>query len=165
MDKYRDLIEEKEEKSISALKYLINSEDKFIRSKVEEIQKEFEEYSKAKAAKKAIEYIKTIKTIRWPVSFWMSFEDIDKYKLGDEMDKCLLLCSLLKALEIESKILIDEDKQAFVVYKLNKLNYLVDCDEGITKQGLEKEILKVKSFIYAFNDKKYEDLNKKEISL
>ncbi len=165
LDRYRDLIEEKEEKSISALKYLINPEDKFIRSKVEEIKKQFEEYSNKKAIQKTIEYIKTIESIRWPVSFWLSFEDVDKYKIGDDMDKCLILCSLLKALHIDSQILIDEDKHPYLLYNLDKDSFLIDCDKGEIDKGLKKDILVSKTFIYAFNDKEYEDLSEKEISL
>ncbi|MFA5381703.1 MAG: hypothetical protein WC356_00940 [Candidatus Micrarchaeia archaeon] len=162
IDKYRDLIEEQEEKSISALKYLINPEDKFVRLKIEEIKSKLENYSNELAITEAINYIKTIETIRWPVSFWLSFIDINKYKLGDDMDKCLLLCSLLKALEIDSKILVDENKHPYIMYLLNNINYLVECDEGIINTGSEKEIFDSKTFIYAFNDNEYIDMDKNE---
>ncbi len=165
LDRYKENLEEKEEKSISALKYLINPENKFIRSKIEEFKKEVQEYSIEKAISKSIEYIKSIKTIRWPISFWLSFEDMDKYKIGDDMDKCLLLCSLFKNLKIESKILIDEDKHPYLLYLLNNELVLLECDEGEIKRGTEREILNSKTFIYSFNDKEYEDLTEKEISL
>lgn len=165
VDRYKDIIESKEEKSVSTLKYLINPEDKFIHSKVDEIKKEFQEYSIEKAVIKSIEYIKTIKTIKWPVSFWLSFEDMDKFKLGDEMDKCLFLCSLFKALDIESKILVDEDKKPFVFLNIDSLFFLIDCEEGIKIQGSKEEILNSKTFIYSFSDKEYEDLTEEEIKL
>ncbi|MCC7552186.1 hypothetical protein KO317_00795 [Candidatus Micrarchaeota archaeon] len=163
LDRYKELIEEKEEKSVSVLKYLINPENRLIRTKAEEIKKEREEYSVDGAIQKSVEYIKTIKTIRWPVSFWLSFEEMDKHKIGDDMDKCLFLCSLFKSLNIESKIMVDKDRQPFILCTANQLNYLIDCDKGIVFQGKEEEILNSKTFIYSFNDKEYDDLSKNEI--
>ena len=165
LDKYKEDIEEKEEKSISALKYLIDPENKFIRSKSEEIKKSFEEYSTEKAISEVLKYIKTIETIKWPITFWLSFEDIDKYKIGDDMDKCLLICSLLNALDVNSKILVDEDKRPYLLYNLDLVFYLIDCDEGEIMNGSKKEILDSKTFIYSFNDKEYDDLSEEEISL
>ena len=188
LDRYREMIEEKEEKSISALKHLVNPEDEFILEKTKEIkekikrekkekeEKEGEEKEEAKkydekrdfekAIEKAAEYIKSIETIRWPASFWLSFGELNKYRVGDDMDKCIFFCSLLRALGSDNaRILIEEDKHPYIMYCINNNCVLFDVDEGEIKKGTEEEILKLKTFIYAFNDKEYEDLEKKEISL
>lgn len=165
ISRYQDLIEEKEGKSIAELNSLIKPSDPAIASLREKIIKEFRPYLYGKnflsAVGKAVELLKEIKTIQLPMNFWLSFDEMLSLKAADDMDRAILLCSLLRALENDnSMVLITEPKQPYVLFEFKGGFHLINVSTGSAITGTREEVLdtlKEDKLLYAFNDKKYED--------
>ena len=102
IDRYRDKIEEYETKSVSDLKDLVQPRNEKIAELRESICAGFHPYVYGEhfpaASKMAFEFVSSFRTLPLPVSFWLSFEEMQELMAGDEIDKSILLCSLLRAL-------------------------------------------------------------------
>lgn len=167
--RHSDKIIDNEKKSISQLKMMVNPENEVVIKKVNEIKEMLMGYDYTndypKAVPIVIDYIKKIKTIQSPVTFWVSFDEMDKHKIGDDMDKALLLCSILIGLGArESKIIIDIQKKPYVTYDHDGSKYLLSLDDLNPKltNSLELWTSNSNKFIYSFNNKEYDDLRNEE---
>ncbi len=103
LKKYSSLITEKEEKSISDLKLLINPEDpevKKLREKFITSKYSFEENyleSLKKIHNHLLENIREAK-LDFPLTFWLSTNEMLKWGLADDEDLAIFLCSLMLSL-------------------------------------------------------------------
>lgn len=168
--RYQDLIEEKESTSIAELNSLVKPDHPAIFSLRDKIMGEFHPYFYNKdflsAVEKAVVILNEIKQVQLPVSFWLSFDEILSLKAADDMDKAILLCSLLRALENDNcMILVTESKQPYVLFEFDGKFHLINVLTGSKAAGTRDEVIGTLGEdkpLYAFNDKSYEDYREGE---
>ena len=174
IERYRELIEASESKSIPELRSLVRPQSSSVIELKDTLTKDFKPYEYEKdfltAAQRAFEFVKDeIKTERIPVEFWLSPKDILELKAADEMDKAILLCSLLIALGNKgAKVVVEMKgglKHAFVMFSSGNRYYLFDPVHDINLAG-SKEILEAQistekdeenKIVYEFNDMGYNE--------
>ncbi len=164
--RYRDMIEEKEGKSITEMKSLVKPFDRAVLDERDKIVDSFHPYiyedNFREAAEQAIAWVSGIKTVRLPLIFWFSFDEMLHLGAADEMGKAVFLCSLVRALENDdAKILITDAKKPFVLFSFKGAHFLIDPDSGekTVAQAREEALKKLgtNKVLYSFNDRDYED--------
>lgn len=174
IERYRELIEASESKSIPELRSLVRPQSSSVIELKDTLTKDFKPYEYEKdfltAAQRAFEFVKDeIKTERIPVEFWLTPKDILELKAADEMDKAILLCSLLIGLGNKgAKVVVEMKgglKHAFVMFSFGNRYYLFDPVHDINLAG-SKEILEAQistekdeenKIVYEFNDMGYNE--------
>ncbi|MCL4385680.1 MAG: hypothetical protein M1538_02265 [Candidatus Marsarchaeota archaeon] len=166
ISKYKDYIEQKEQKSLSELPSLIIPTNEIIMAKVNSIKLHFQNYNYNKdfykASILAFDFVKdNIKSITMPIKYWLTPDETILFGFGDIIDKNVLLTSLLIALGNHStKVLIIEEFNiekiyTYCEYKNNIILFNVENDIKIYKNL--KSVLKNLNLnddvnIYAFNN-------------
>ena len=165
IDRYRELIEAQEQRSVSDLKGAVQPRNESIVAMRESLSSGFhpyvcEEHFPA-AAKMAFEYVSSFRTIPLPVSFWLDFSEMQSLMAGDGIDKSILLCSLLRALGSESaRVVVTDSRNAYVVFEFGGKSFLADHSKSqLLEAASEAEAKAAMSGkpIYSFNDLEYED--------
>jgi hypothetical protein len=174
IERYRELIEAGESKSIPELRSLVRPQSSSVIELKDKLTKEFKPYDYERdfvtAAQKAYEFVKDeIKTEHVNIEFWLSPKDILELNAADEMDKAILLCSLLIALGNKTaKVVVEMKgglKHAFVMFSFSNRYYLFDPVHDINLAG-SKEILEAQistekdeenKLVYEFNDTEYNE--------
>ncbi len=165
IDRYRDKIEEYEARSVSDLKGMVLPHDAKIEELRETLTSDFHPYVFSEhfvqAAKMAFAHVCTFRTLPIPVSFWLSFSDMQALLAGDEIDKSILLCSLLRSLGSEdAKVEVTDSRNSYVLFSFSGKFFLADhsLDQLQEKTSEQEARLAMKGKpLYAFNDKEYED--------
>ncbi len=161
--RYKDHIEENEHKSVSDLRSHISPYNDFIKSLKERLFSEFRPYEYEKhfpaAARVAVDYVNGIKKVELPVSFWLGFETMDEFKVGDVIDKALLLASLLRALESPTaKVYITKTRKIYIGYEWKGEQSLINPESGSMLSGEEAQaIFTSDPIVYAFSDLYFEN--------
>ncbi|MBI5224425.1 hypothetical protein HY989_00990 [Candidatus Micrarchaeota archaeon] len=123
IEKYGAMINEYEEKNIPELKSLVNGKE----NAIQEIKSRMQDELLAKKnngdihefnyetdfpflAEKIFKYSQNFRHIHanLPVSFWLSSSEILELQAADPFDRALFLCSLLRAFDAKSKVLVVE---------------------------------------------------------
>lgn len=177
IERYADLINENESKSVGEIKALVSKENLTIQSIAQRFMGEnyvFREHYPA-AAEKAYDYVKgEIEFVNtdMSVSFWLEPGQIASEKIGDDDDQAVFLCSLLLALGDENAecVIAELDNaktHAFVITEFAGKLFLLDPvqKKPFTEFCGEKEQVmgrytffsnKITRFLYKFNNSKYE---------
>ena len=177
LQKYSEIINEKEKRTIGEIKSLINGEDLTIQSILEGFKKEdysFETGYPA-AAEKAFRFVsREIDFVELDLSlnYWIEPKEIMTSKVGDDEDIALFLASILLGLGDEkAEVVIAEldnlKTHAFVITEIGEKFYILDPSqkhEFAEFSGKKEEVLlkydfnnaKIKRFLYRFNSKNYE---------
>ena len=164
--RYRDIIEEKEGKSITEMKSLVKPFDRAVLDERDKIVDSFHPYiydeNFREAAEQAITMISGIKTVKLPLIFWFSFDEMLHLGAADEMGKAVFLCSLVRALENDdARVLITDAKKPFVLFSFKGAHIIIDPDSGekSVAQSREEALKKLgtNKVLYSFNDRDYED--------
>ena len=174
IERYRELIEAGESKSIPELRSLVKPQSSSVLELRDKLTKEFKPYDYERdflaASQKAFEFVKDeIKTEHVVIEFWLSPKDILELNAADEMDKAILLCSLLIALGNKgAKVVVEMKgglKHAFVMFNFGNRYYLFDPVHDVNLAG-SKEILEAQisterdeenKMVYEFNDVEYNE--------
>jgi len=173
ISRYKDYIEEKENLSIAELPRLVTPRDEAVAEKVKEIQSNFKPYLYENdfynASVLAQQFVNgNISNMVLPLQFWLSPAETLKFMIGDEVDKNILLCSMLVALGNPSaKVLInarDGDMSVYVYYEFKEKFYLMgkanDVQPFESKEGMLKSMkISDESVAYEFNDRIYADIS------
>ena len=115
IERYRDMIEKAETKTVTELRSLIVPDDPDVVKLRDEILEDFRPYIYQQhfesAARKAYGYVLSeLANEELPVDFWLEPRDMIELRAADEMDKAVLLCSLLRSLECESaKVVVESN--------------------------------------------------------
>ena len=172
IERYKELIETSEFKSIPELRSLVTPDDKTVIQVRDGLIAEFRPYiydrDFLKAAEKAYEFCRTeIKNEFLPVDFWLSPEDIMQLKAADEMDKAIFLCSLLLSLEDSTAkvVVIAEERMrhAVVTFEQKGKFYLLDPVHELFVSGKKEEIVEAyitkgsARQVYEFNNLEYNE--------
>jgi len=179
LEKYKELINEEERKTISQIKETINPFDLSIKSIVAKYKPIGYDYSKdyIDTLRKIYAFLKSeidVIKIDVRVLYWCDATTILKNKLADDQDISALLCSIMHGLnDLEVMVwvvLLDDDKpHSFVKTKYKNQHYIFD----LTQKGPfemfvntnEKKLiedyryngLKIKKTIYKYNQNNYID--------
>ncbi len=172
IERYQNVIEEGEAKSIPELKGLVQPQSQAIQKLKQELTSGFHPYIFERdfesVALKAFGFVRDdVLNEALPVQFWLSIEEIMELRVADEMDKAILLCSLLIALENNSaKVAVameGANRHAFVTFEFNGFFHLLDPFHGTTLSGAKSEVIdkffegKERGSVYEFNDNEYEE--------
>jgi hypothetical protein len=100
ISRYKGYIEEKEELAVAELPTLVLPKGELVLRKVNEIKGTFTNYGYdsdfPKAAMKAFEFVRDeIEEIILPLQFWLNPDETAEFRLGDRIDRNILLCSIL----------------------------------------------------------------------
>lgn len=173
-ERYAEIIEASEEKSVLELRALVEPENAAVQEAKRRVTSAFRPYvyqdNFMAAAERALEHVAGIKTETLPVEFWLKPEDITELGVAGDMDKAILLCALLIALGNESaKVNIAEAenglKLSLVTFEFGGRQYLLDPREGRMRGGAERAKLlethesggaKVIKILYEFNNTEYD---------
>jgi len=170
IDRYRDKIEEYETKSVSDLKLLIQPRNPLIIRIRESIAEDFHPYIYEEnflpSAKMAFSRVAAFKTVSSPVPFWLTLEEIEGMEAGDEIDKSIYLCSVLRSLGSENaKVFLTDTQNSYVLFQYMGKSFVADHSKGeIIEKASGKEAMDSLpgKLLYAFNDKEYEDFQESE---
>lgn len=157
IEKYADFIGQQEEKTIPALKELVNGEDSTIKQLAEELKAELEktrlteegetaekeeleygfERDFLELAEKAFEIVKALGPINADlnVSYWLSPKDVVELGAADPFDKAIFLCSLFQALgEKSAKVRVVEleggAKHPLVLFEHGNKRFVLDPSDA-----------------------------------
>ena len=163
INRYRDVINEKESCSISEIRQKVSPYNDFIRKMRDSILSDIVPYVHKKhffsAAQRAISYVREVRTCEFAFSFWMDFKEIDELKIATSMDKAILLAALLRSLESEDvRVLVTKKGRAYVRFSWNGTTHLFAPDSGSLLLGKDSlDIFSEDHISYSFNDLVYEN--------
>lgn len=163
INRYKDLINEKESCSISEIRQKVSPYNDFIRKMRDSILSDIAPYDHRRhfftAAQRAISYVRQIRTCEFAFSFWMDFKEIDELKIATSMDKAIFLAALLRSLESEDvRVLVTKKGKAFVRFSWDGAAHMFSPSSGSLLLG--KDLLETFSndpIAYTFNDLVYEN--------
>jgi hypothetical protein len=167
LERYQKFIEDGEAKSVGEMRELVRPMDSVVTEMKITIADQFHPYLYEKhylpAVQKSLDMLFAFRPVSLPVNFWMSFADMAHLHAADDIDRAILLCSLLRSLGSESaRVLIDKGKGAWVSFVFTDKQYMVDISKRtMSAYTADDEALKIllKTVQYAFNDREYEDLS------
>jgi hypothetical protein len=170
IDRYRDMIEQSETRSVTDLKAMIVPHHEKLAELRESIAENFHPYVYEEhflqAAKMCFEHVSSFKTISAPVSFWLDFSEMQFLMAGDEIDKSILLCSLLRSLGSQNaKVFMTDSRTSYVLFQFGSKSYVADYSqkELVETETGEAALESLKGkIIYSFNDKEYESFQEHE---
>jgi hypothetical protein len=162
-NRYKDIIAEKERRSVSELRQRTSPYNDFVKKLREPLIQDLKPYEYGKhffiATQRAINYIRQIRNIELRLTFWMSFEEIDELKAADTMDKAILLTALLRSLGSEdAKVYVTRSQRVYVGFKWEGISYLVDPKTGSLLGGPDADNAFLKDPLsYIFSDLHFEN--------
>ena len=177
LDKYADLINEKESRTVGQIKALVETEDLNIQNLAAMFKPEPYDYEKnyLETLQKIYEFItKEIQFVSndLNLNFWLTPKEILKNKISDDEDLAVLLCTCMRALGDKNVLvylmeLEDGTTHAVVLSTINNVTLLLDpcLQHSFFKYYGEKAYVfkkyqyngqKIKRALYRFNDLVYE---------
>ncbi|MEM3227473.1 MAG: hypothetical protein QXR58_02725 [Candidatus Micrarchaeaceae archaeon] len=172
IERYKDYIEQKESLSVAELPTLVTPNDELVLKKVNEIKARFTNYSYESnfydASMMVFDFVKnSIENVVLPVQFWLTPRETMSFGMGDEVDKNILMCSMLIALGNPSaKVLMnikDNNRKTFVYFEFGGEVYMLDNENGVKKFKNSEELISSLSggedtVLYEFNNRTYRDI-------
>ena len=177
LEKYADIINEREKRTIGEIKALVDGTDLTVQSFVEDFKDpayKFEQDYEA-ALKQAFDFVKkevSYVDVDLNVNYWLSPREILQVKVADDEDLAVFLCSAMKTLgDNKAEVIIAElddlKTHAFVSTEIGNDFLILDPAEEhefndykgeklavIKKYSYKKQ--KIKRFLYRFNSERYE---------
>lgn len=179
INKYKDLINENERKTISQLKEMIKPSDLTIKGIVSKFTPIGYDFNKdyVHTLRKVYNYLRneiTIVNTDLKIQFWMSFSRIITEKVCAEENIATLFCSIMRSLQdnmaIIDVVLLEDDKvHSFVTTKIKETYYIFDLVQNIpfdTYKDTDQNKLyedyrlhgkKILRKIYSYNNLEYTD--------
>ncbi len=183
LEKYSDIINDKNKKTVGEIKALVDKTDLTIQSVLQSIQPENFSFNAnyLEGARKAFEFVKTeIDHVEsnLSINYWFTPSEVLAYKIADDEDSAVFLCSLLFALGDEKAYVViselsDLSTHAFVVTEFKGKFYLFDSSSNQNFNDFSGKMedilriysyngLKIKRFLYKFNSEMFESFEKSE---
>jgi len=170
IERYREEIEEHENKSVSDLKGMVLPHDPIIVKTRDSLLESFRPYIYEEhflaASKMCCEYVSSFATISPPVAFWLAFSDMQSIMAGDEIDKSILLCSLLRSIgSPDARIFVTNSKNSYVLCSFGgkfRLSTHSGSEPAVCESEQEALLLMSGKPIYSFNDHDYSSLSDDE---
>lgn len=156
VSRYKDLISEKENRSISETRQRISPYSDFIKNLKSSFTGPNYKYPDnfPSSLQKILDYVSSIKNFEFKLTFWLTFEEMDKLKAGDLLDKALLCASLLRSLDSENvKVVITTSNTPYVCFDWKSENHLINLSTTSLLKGNDvDEIFKKDKVVFAFSD-------------
>lgn len=163
LSRYKDLISEKESRSISEIRQRVSPYNDFIRKMRDSFTSDMVPYVFSNqffvAAERAMSYVRDIRTCEFAFTFWMEFREMDELRFGTAMDKAILLAALLRSLESEdARVLVTKRGSAYVRFSWSGASYLFAAENGSLLVGDDAlKIFASDPVAYSFSDLVYEN--------
>ncbi len=164
INKYKDIINEDERKTISQLKEMIKPNDLTIKSIISKFTPIAYDYNKdyLTTLRKIYNYLRTeIDVIEndLKVIFWMDFSKIISEKICDEQTISVILCSVMQGMQdnlssIEVVLLEDDKVHSFVSTKIKETYYILDIVQNIPIDTYKNTDVNKLYEEYRYNNKK-----------
>ncbi|MFA5763461.1 MAG: hypothetical protein WC915_01460 [archaeon] len=183
LQKYADIINEREQRTIGEIKSLVDGTDLSIQSLLTEFKGTYysfnDNYAEVlpKIYKFIIDEIEYV-NINFGVNYWLSAKEVLEIKVVDDEDLAVFTCSCMKALgDNKAQVIIAElenlSTHAFVSTEINGKFAIFDPAQKHEFQkfiGEKKDIIrdyafkehKIKKFLYRFNHERYEQFLEEE---
>jgi hypothetical protein len=161
--RYKDLISEKESRSISEIRQRVSPYNDHIRRLRDSFTVDIVPYDPKRhfmdAAMRAMDHVRMIRTIEFAFNFWMDFPEMESIKAGTGMDKAILLAALLRALEsADVRVIVSKKGKAFVRFSHKGVAYLFVPESGSLIIGDDaSKLISDDPISYSFNDIVYEN--------
>ncbi|MBT4191682.1 MAG: hypothetical protein HOE11_00075 [Candidatus Diapherotrites archaeon] len=177
LQKYADIINEREQRTIGEIKALVDGTDLSVQNLLEEFKEDFYEFADnyGEVLRKVYQFVLDdieFVEINLGVNYWLSAKEVLEQKVVDDEDLAVFCCSCMKGLgddnaEVIIAELEDLKTHAFVATKLDDKFLILDPAQSHdfdTYFGDKVAILKeyryqnekIKRFLYRFNSEKYE---------
>jgi len=163
INRYKDLISERESRSISEIRQMVSPYNDFIRKLHERLLPDIVPYEYGRhfftAVERAMSYMRGIRTCQFAFTFWMTFEEMDSMKIASPMDKAILMAAILRSFESEdARVAVTKKGRAFVRFLWKDTEYFIAPETGSLLSGEDS----LKAFAddpiaYSFNDLAYEN--------
>jgi hypothetical protein len=163
VSRYKDLINEKESRSISEIRARVSPYNDSIRKTRDSMLKDMVPYVPKSqffvAAERAMDYVRSIRTCEFAFAFWLDFSEMDSLKFGTAMDKSIYLAALLRAFGSEdAKVLVSRKGKAFVRFSYEAALYIFATESGSLLVGEDAmKVFAEDPLAYSFNDLVYEN--------
>ena len=177
LEKYADIINEREKRTIGEIKALVDGNDLTVQSFVEDFKSPDYSFEKdyEPALKKTFDYVKkevSFVDADLNINYWLSPTEILQVKVADDEDLAVFMCATMKSLgDYKAEVIIAElenlKTHAFALTEINSETLLLDPAQDhayeeykgnkveiIKKYSFQKQ--KIKRFLYRFNHEKYE---------
>lgn len=164
LNRYKDLIAEKESKTISEIRHLVSPYNNEPLKRIkQELLSEMQDYNYEKnffaAVEKTIEYMKKIKTCEFVIPFWMGFDEINELKITDSANKAVFFTALLRSFGSENvKVVVTKGRRQYVKFEWGGDTYLFVPESGSLLRN--EDVTKITESdppAYAFSDLSYEN--------
>lgn len=177
LQKYSDLINEHEQRTIGEIKTLVDGNDLTIQNLINEFKPEFYEFEKnyLEILEKTYEFIINeidFLEVNFGINYWLTAKEVLDVRIVDDEDLAVFVCACAKALGDEcAEVIIAEldnlKTHAFVISEFNDEFILIDAAQKKSFKefiGKKTNIIKnytfnghkIKRFLYRFNSNKYE---------
>ncbi|MEW6748628.1 MAG: hypothetical protein AB1295_02895 [Candidatus Micrarchaeota archaeon] len=163
LNRYRDLISEKESRSITEIRARVSPYDDVIRRLSYSFTHDMVPYNPATqfmaAAERAMEYMRKIKTLEFAFTFWMDFKEMDDLKIATAMDKAIMLAAILRALESSDvRVQVSRKGKPSVRFSWDGRQYVFVPESGSLLMGDDvSKLVSDDPIAYSFNDNVYEN--------
>ncbi len=177
LDKYADIINEREKRTIGEIKELVSGNDLSIQSFIGDFKDTAYSFEAdyEKALRKVFAFVSTEITFidaDLNINYWLGAKELLEIKVADDEDLAVFLCSAMRGLGDEKAEVIiaeldDLKTHAFIITEIRGLfllldpaqkhqfeEYLGNKTEVLAKYSFKKQ--KIKRFLYRFNSQKYE---------
>ena len=177
LEKYADLINEHETRTIGEIKGLVNADDLTIQSILADFKKDGFDFQAGyllvaeqvfQLVAREIDYVDP----EINLNYWLTAKEVFSLKIGDDEDLAVFLCSLLFGLGDEKAAVVIAElnnlrTHAFVATEFNEKFFILDPSQqhgfhdfsGTKEEALQKysfKKAKIKRFLYKFNHSTYE---------
>jgi len=173
ISRYKGYIEEREELAVAELPTLVLPKSELVTRRANEIRAAFPNYSYdadfPKAAMKAFEFVRDhIEEIILPLQFWLTPDETAEYRLGDRIDRNILLCSMLVALgNPSSKVFVikrESGVSTYTYFEFDGKTVLMNVQDGTSVFASRDEMIKQFQIgeddtAYEFNNQSYIDVS------
>ncbi len=158
LNRYRDMINEKETKTITEIRAMVAPHQPFVDSIIRRIIPEWPQCGKNAALERTIGYFRSIEACEFALTFWLKPEEMDELRVADQANKSILFASVLRSLDFDdTKVYVTKSGLYYVGFHLENKNYLFVARTNalVSGEGVSR-ILADDPPRYAFNDLVYE---------
>ena len=177
LEKYADIINEREKRTIGEIKALVDGNDLTVQSLIEDFKDPAYTFDSdyETSLKQVFNFIKkevSFVDVDLNVNYWLSPREIIEAKVADDEDYAVFLCAAMKSLgDNKAEVIIAEldnlKTHAFVSTEIGNEFLILDPTQEHTYEeykGTKIDVLKkysfqkqkIKRFLYRFNSDKYE---------
>ncbi len=158
LNRYKEVINERETKTITEIRSMVKPHQPFVDSLVRRIVPEWPQCGKAGALERVIGYFRSIETCEFAVTFWLKPEEIDDLRVADQANKSVFFAAILRSLNFDdARVYVTKNNQYYVVFHLeNKSRLFMPRTNALVADEEVSRILAEDPPRYAFNDTVYE---------